>query len=230
MAMIDIWRAVDGEYLQHRVDNTLAAWARARLPLEIKHTYKWFERHLRKANGFSPWNYADGIPSALIRGETTSHGDYSMRYMGVLHRSVERLNAALARAGQEPLDLIETRQRFTRTFLVRITSGHDLRHKVDGSLKDGDARDAYNAVCAGWLDLAGVDPDVYHRCRDIVLRIVDTNDGPQQTYLNSGNHASLLFNKPRGGDPTTVPDVMHKAWQQGGIRDSECSTRASVHR
>ena len=85
-------------------------------------------------------------------------------------------------------------------------------HKVDGTVRDS-ARDEYNAICAGWLDLASVDPDVYHRCRDIVLRIVEGDAGAHQTYLNSGNHAALLLNKPRGGAPTTVPDVMHKAWQ-----------------
>ena len=62
----------------------------------------------------------------LIRTEDTSHGDFSMRYIGVLHRSIDLLNAALAAAGQEPIDLIETRQRFTRTFLVKIAPGHDL--------------------------------------------------------------------------------------------------------
>ncbi len=53
---------------------------------------------------------------------------------------------------------------------------------------------------------------VYHRCRDILLRIIDTVDGPQQAYLSSAGHASLLLNKPRGGPPTTVPDVVHNQW------------------
>jgi hypothetical protein len=212
MTMIEVWRAVDSEFLRQRVDNALAAWARATLPVEITRTYRWFARHLRKQDDRFVWNYADGIPGDLVRLENTSHGDLSMRYIGVLHRSVEVLNAALAASGQEPIDLIETRQRFMRTFVVKIAARHDLAHKVDGSVGDR-ARDHYNSTCAGWLDLAGLDPDVYHRCRDILLRIVEGDEGPHQKYLNSGNHASLLFNKPRGGAPTTVPDVIHKVWQ-----------------
>jgi len=212
MAMIAIWRAVHSEFLRERVDHVLAAWARDRLPLEIRRTYRWFARHLRKEDDRFVWNYADGIPDDLIRLENTSHGDLSMRYLGVLRRSIEPLNAVLAASGQEPIDLTATRRRFMRTFVTKIATGHDLAHKVDGTVGDR-ARDYYNSTCAGWLDLADLDPDVYHRCRDIVLRIVDGDDGRHQKYLNSGNHAALLLNKPRGGPPTTVPDVVHQVWQ-----------------
>jgi hypothetical protein len=212
MAMIEAWRAVDSAFHRQHVNNLNADWARVVLPIEIKRTYRWFERHLRRREDWFEWHYADGVPDDLIRTEDTSHGDLSMRYVGVLHRSAARLNATLVAAGHEPIELSNTRHRLANTFLSRIGTGHDLAHKVDGSVGDR-ARDYYNGTCAGWLDLAGVDSRIYNTCRDIVLRVVAGESGPQQKYLNIVNHASLLFNKPRGGPPTTVPDVIHKAWQ-----------------
>lgn len=226
MTMIEVWRAVESAFLRPQLDDALAAWARARLPLEIRRTYRWFARHLRPQNDCVEWNYADGIPDDLIRLEDTSHGDFSMRYLSVLRGSLERLNTALAESGQESIDLTDTRHRFMRTFVTKIAKGHNLAHKVDGSTADG-AADKYNSTCAGWLDLADLDSEVYLRCRDIVLRIVDGEEGRHQPYLNSGNHAALLLAKPRGGPPTTVPDVVHQPWQSAAtaIRNARLEPR-----
>jgi hypothetical protein len=146
------------------------------------------------------WNYADGIPEVIgLRTEDTGHGGFSMRYLAVLHRSIERINGALLDAGHEPIDVDWMRRAAANTFVFKVGAGQDLAHDVDGSFHD-EAEDPYkgNRSCNGWLDLAGVDHRVYYRCREIVLRVVDDpKQGPgPQPYLTVGSHASLLANKP----------------------------------
>ncbi len=227
MAMIETWRAVDSPLHRERVSgNVVVDWARGILPGDIQATFRWFKSNLRFAGtsarfpeGWLVWNYADDVPKIGI--EDTSHGNLSMRYVAVLYRSLDRLNAALLASGQEPIDLSLTRRQLANTFLAKIGTGLNLAHEVDGR-SNKVAPDYYNRTCAGWLDLAQVDVRVYRKCHEVALRIVDVKDDTgivvrTQKYLTPLIHASLLFNKRRGGPPTTVPNVIHKTREQAAI-------------
>jgi hypothetical protein len=220
MAMIETWRAVDSAFHRERETSNLSVnWARGIFPDNIKRTFEWFERNLRRVDedptGWFVWNYADDVLD--IRIEDTSHGNLSMRYVGVLHRSLESVNKALVAAGQDPIDLSELRRRLANTFISKVGAGRDLAQKVNGESPGGKDPDYYNRTCSGWLDLAQVDTSIYDKCREVVLRVVDVvEDGVtyrRQKYLTTINHAALLFNKPRGGPPTTVPDVVGETVQ-----------------
>jgi hypothetical protein len=196
MAMIEAWRAVDSRFYAQRVPrNALADWARATLPLHIKRTHRWFARNAQSVpdqrGRWISWHHSDGIPEQFIHTEDTSHAELSMRYIGVLHRSIERVNGALFAAGQEPIDVSLMRQQLTNTFLFKVGPGDDLAHNVNGGFSD-QARAAFNGTCNGWLDLTGIDARVYGKCREIVLRVVDG----AQPNLSVGTHASLLANQP----------------------------------
>ncbi|MPY87565.1 MAG: PASTA domain-containing protein [Luteitalea sp.] len=226
MAMIEAWRAVDSPFHRERVSgNFVVDWARGSVPRDIQSTYRWFETNLRRGGtsaafpeGWLVWNYADDVPKIGV--EDTSHGNLSMRYVGVLHRSLERVNAALVAAGQEPIDLSLTRRQLANTFLAKIGTGRDLAHEVDGRSNDR-PQDYYNRTCAGWLDLAQVDVRIYKKCHEVALRVVEVEEESgverRQKYLTPLIHASLLFNKPRGGPPTTVPNVIHKTREQAAL-------------
>lgn len=207
MAMIEVWRAVDSSfYAQRAGQNPLAEEAKAFFPIRIKRTFRWFARNTRSPEGTAGrlvWNGAVGQPPRFVDTEDTSHGELSMRYLGVLHRNSDRINRALP-PGQAPIDLRQMRRQLRMTFL-RVGRGHDLAHLVDGSFSDDTPRDHYNHVCNGWLDLTGDDARVYDKCRGVALRVVDG----KQPYLGIGTHASLLANKPTSPAPTQaiVPDV-----------------------
>jgi hypothetical protein len=194
MAMIEAWRAVDSPFHRERVSGSeIVDWARASFPTAIKRTHRWFRGKsvLDQRGRRMVWNHADGIPDRFVHVEDSSHAALSMRYLGVLYRSIEHINGALFRAGQEPIDVSPMRQELTNTFLFKIGAGKDLAHTVDGRFSDGE-RDRYNTTSNGWLDLAQVDDRVYYKCRDIVLRVVEG----EQKYLTLSTHASLLANKP----------------------------------
>ena len=206
MAMIEVWRAVDSSfYAQRAGQNPLAEEAKTFFPMRIKRTFRWFARNTRSPEGSAgrlEWNGADGLPPEFVGIEDTSHGELSMRYLGVLHRNSDRINRALP-PGQAPIELSQMRRQLRRTFL-RVGRGHDLAHRVDGSFRGGE-RDWGNLWCNGWLDLTGADARVYDKCREVTLRVVSG----QQLYLSIGGHASLLANKPTSPAPTEtiVPDV-----------------------
>jgi hypothetical protein len=206
MAMIEEWRALESPYLREQIGhNDLANWARGAFPGIIKDTHSRFRLRPKKdGNGRSwlSWHYADDIPTDIdTRTEDTSHGGFSMRYIGVLHRNIERINAALSSTGIEPIDLISLRRGLADTFVLRIGVGQDLKHNVDGEVDSGRPADFRNgSPCAGWLDLAAVDDRIYYKCRDISLRVMPPDENsnvPYQKYLGVGVHASLLANKPR---------------------------------
>ena len=207
MAMIEAWRAVDSAFYRRRVGrNALADWARAFLPVHVAGIHRWFARNARTPDGPGgrlSWHHADGVPDEFLRTEDTSHAELSVRSLGVLLRSLGRINGALP-PGHGPIELGAIRRQLARTFLLRLAAGRDLAHTVDGGFGDRD-HDAYDASCNGWLDLSDVEARVYDRCRDITLRVVDG----AQPYLGIGNHASLLANKPPGPAPgqAIVPDV-----------------------
>jgi hypothetical protein len=208
MAMIQVWRAVDSPfYAQRAGDNPLGARARTTFPGQIARSFRWFARHARTPDGSASWLYwhgADGQPAKFVGTEDTPHAELSMRYLGVLHRSADRINRALP-GGARTIDLTTLRRQLRSTFLTKVASGPDLAHLIDGTFTDPDHTSA-NGSCNGWLDLTGDDGRVYEKCRWITLRVVNG----AQPHLGIGNHASLLANKPTAPAPSqaVVPDVL----------------------
>jgi len=215
MVMIEAWRAVDSAfYAQRGGQNPLAEWAKT-FPMQIKRTYRWFARNTHSPDGPGgrlSWHGADGVPKRFIGTEDTSHGGFSLRYLGVLHRNSERINRALP-PGEEPIDLSLMRRQLRRTFLEKVGRGHDLAWDVDGG--SGDPSGKYNNKCDGWLDLIGddarEDAQIYEKCREVTLRFVSDSETPQPYLLNC-NHAALLAHKTAPlPEQTIVPDVLERS-------------------
>lgn len=200
MAMIEEWRALETPFLRERISqNDQADWARGAFPRLIKETHKWFNPQPKKdehGQEWLSWYYAREVPEGLdLRIEDASHGGFSMRYVGVLYRNIERVNVALFDSGQEPIDVSRLRRGLANTFVLRVGAGENLAHNVDGVVNPKLEADRFNGPpCNGWLDLADVDDGVYYKCREISLRVVDGEE--PQPYLGVGTHASLLANKP----------------------------------
>ena len=189
---------MDSLFHRQRVTgNALADWARASFPMTIKRSHRWFARHCRSVvdprGRWILWSHADGLPEDLMHVEDASHGDLSMRYVGVLHRAIERINTALFAANGEPIIVAPMRQHLANTFLFKVGAGNDLAHKVNGEFTDK-PRPYFNGMCNGWLDLTGIDVRIYGKCRGVVLRFA--NGEVPQPSLTIGTHASLLANQP----------------------------------
>jgi hypothetical protein len=215
MAMIETLRVIDSSFYRQRSGgNPLAEWGRTFFPMQIKGVLRWFTRFAQSPDGPAgrlDWHGADGVPSRFVSTEDTSHGELSMRFLGVLHRNADRINRALP-PGQAPIDLTGMRRQLRSTFLTKVGRGVDLAHDVAGTFDGDQKRDHFNGTCNGWLDLTGNDARVHEKCREVTTRMVDG----AQPYLSIGGHASLLANKPTGPGPTetVVPEVLELKVQE----------------
>jgi hypothetical protein len=244
MAMIEEWRALESPYLRERISHDdLANWGRGAFPRLINDTHAWFrpqpkqDEHGRR---WLSWHYADDVPDSIEkRTEDSSHGGFSMRYVGVLHRNIERINVALFDSGREPIDVSSLRRGLANTFVFKVGAGLNVAHDVDGFVNPKLSPTLYNGPpCNGWLDLAGVDDRVYYKCREIALREVG-DEG--QIYLGVGSHASLLANKPaltrrlvnRSAEFGTPPaSAAPTAWlidSLGAYNVAYCDTSGRLH-
>ena len=201
MTLIELWRALDSPYYRSSAPQTnYVELTRALIPLLVSRFQRFFVDHLitgvDEVTG-SPlfyWNYSDGGPST--HAEDVGHGALDMRYLDVLRRNFDRLNAAVA--PREPIALDNWYlTRFANTFLWGIAQHQGIPWGTPGSTDF--AHDVYgnnpgpgnNTECDGWVSLAVVDASVYSICREVSLRLIDNG----QPYLTIGNHSALLMNK-----------------------------------
>ena len=118
-----------------------------------------------------------------------------MTYVGLFFRDIDRLRAAAASFGQQfPLGL-EQLQGFAGTFVNTIApntnvTGENFKSDVGGRQQSKPPDDS-DKLCDGWLELTRADFQVWALCREMSLRIVNS----QQPYLRVGNHSMLLMSK-----------------------------------
>ena len=201
MATIEEWRALETPFLRDQIGRSaLAYWARGAFPRMIKETLAFFVPMVNqdsRGRQWLSWRYAQEVPNGVDpHTDDASHAGFSMRYFGVLQRNIERINVALFASGQEPFEVSRLRRGFSNTFVLKVGTGENLAHNVDGEVKSGLAVDRYNDACNGWLDLADIDDRVYYKCREIAQRVFVVDGAEGQHYLGIGCHASLLMNKP----------------------------------
>ena len=199
MTLIELWRALDSPFYRSTVFQTAQVeYTRTLIPLLVSRFQRFFADHLQTRtddpNGVPRfyWNYNDGIPHS-INPEGTPHGSLDMQYIDELRRNLDRLNAVLVPLG-EPIVLDASYLwQFANTFLWKIAGGAwEFGLSVfakDVTGKNPDPK--YNKECAGWVNLAVADGDVYSICHEASLRVV--NGG--QPYLTIGAHSALLMNK-----------------------------------
>jgi PASTA domain len=205
MGLIELWKALDNPWYRNHPDaDPLAGLLRVQLPVLVSRLHRNFTNSLQTVGSGDTarffWHFNDGVPNPSA--EDTSHGALDMRGLEVLRANFARLNAAATAAG-EPMVLNETHlRRFANTFLQKVAAGSNLAENIDGIAGDPAA---LNGLCDGWMNLAIVNVQVYHKCHEVSLRVV--NGG--QPYLSIGNHSALLMNKRWLPPPTLrlVPDV-----------------------
>lgn len=135
------------------------------------------------------WRYQEGRES---HREDTSHGSFSMRYLGVLRENQIRLQAALPGTDIKLSD--DDKRKFASTFLNNVhykLPGLDshLAENVAGGIAS--PRDRRDGACEGWLYLTQVDARIYDLCAEIALRM---NGYRQQPNLSIATHSALLIN------------------------------------
>jgi hypothetical protein len=159
------------------------------------------------------WHKTDDLPAALNHDpdpEDISHGALDMRYQEELQRNFWRLNP-LATAAGEPIPFEDAQLgRFANTFLEVIAAGPNFAHDIAGAQTTPDSNGLVsdNSLCDDWLSLAIADANVYRKCYDMSLKVVNvtaTQLNPQP-YLTIGNHSALLANK-RYFKPVTNSDL-----------------------
>lgn len=192
MVLIELSRALDSAfYRQSPARSQDAEPTRALIPLLVSRQHRYFMNRVQNpGNPRFWWHYSDDLPPGIeYHAEDTSHGALDMRYLDLLRRNFDRLNVVPTSVG-EPIPLNSTHLRaFANTFLQRIAVGRHFKDDVDGDTAD--PIDRQNGNCDGWMNLAIADVNVYHRCHEMSLRIVNG----QQPYLSIGNHSALLMNK-----------------------------------
>jgi len=161
-----------------------------------KHHYCWY--YMDPGNPPPP-----GKPACEIGGykcldyhvEDTDHGSMDMTYVGLFSRDIDRLRAAAARFNEQfPLGPAQL-QGFAGTFVNTIApntnvTGDNFKSDVAGH-QDSNPPDDSDNLCDGWLELTRADFQVWALCREMSLRIVNS----QQPYLRIGNHSVLLMSK-----------------------------------
>jgi hypothetical protein len=210
MSFIELWRALDSElYRRSPQGASNAELAHGLIPIIVARHQRYFVNRLEIRNDSVQdqryfWHYNDDVPNPHT--EDTSHGNLDMSYLDVLRRSLDRLNAKVAPAGEPiPLDDAMVR-RFANTFLQQIArqeeidGGGNLRSDVDGKAASDNGKggpDYNNPLCDGWVSLASADATIYRLCQAVSLRKVVSSDTPNgsQKYLTIANHSALFGTK-----------------------------------
>ena len=191
MVLIELSRAIGTNFYQQSPKHSVAAEAaRDTLLRTIIRQQRYFSNHLWSSGG---WNYEEDLPpDHNPHPEDLDHGAMDMSYLeeslqnyGLLYPAAQRFNEPLALG---PKDW----QAFARTFVAN-TGESNFKHDVAGH--DEPPPYIANSRCEGWVTLARQSaPEIYQRCHDVSLRIVDG----KQPYLGMGNHSSLLATKQFG--------------------------------
>ena len=214
MVLIELGRVLDNPFYRSAPDRSSdAERTREMIPLLVSRLHRYFARrlwHKDTPDGVRYcWHFSDDLPSDVnYNAEDTSHGSWDIRFLELVTRDLDRLNAVAAPAGERIALDAEDLRRFSRTFLQKVFRTKHLGHDVTG--KPTSPIDQYDSACQGWVTLASADPRVHTACRNIALQYV----GTEQPYLTIGSHAALLAHKrfaPAGSPapaPTTVPDVV----------------------
>jgi hypothetical protein len=225
MVLIELSRAIDSPFYRHSpAASSDAQRTREMLPLLVSRLHRFFANRLFPKSGPEGgrycWNFSDDLHQTVkYHVEDTSHGAFDMRFIELLSRDFDRLNAVAQPRGEPiALDAADMR-RFANTFLRHVFRGEHLAENVIGKpMPSG----AYDDACHGWVILAAADPRVYTACRNLTLRF----SGRTQPKLGIGSHAALLANKrfvPPAEPPpplVIVPDVteLHKKNASDAIR------------
>lgn len=199
MVLIELFRALDSVFYRQSPDRSVNAEpTRTLIPLLVSRQQRYFANRLKTVEDHPDgarfvWNYADDQPPGIgTHRENISHAALTMRYVELLRRDYDRLNALPATVGEPiPLDSSYLR-RFANTFLQKIAAGTNLAHDIEGN--PGDPK-ADNGEAGGWVSLAVVNQKVYHECHNVLLRIEDG----AQPFLTISNHAALLMSKRYAG-------------------------------
>jgi hypothetical protein len=200
MVLIELLRALDSAfYRQSPARSRDAEPTRTLIPLLVSRQQRYFVNHLQTIAD-SPngerflWHHADDLPQGVnYHPEDTSHGALVMRYLELLRRNFDYLNALPTSVGEPiPLDSSHLR-RFANTFLQKIAIGTNFANNVAGDAAN--QVDLRNSESDGWMSLAVADMKVYYTCHNVTLRIVNRS----QPYLTIGNHSALLMNKRFAG-------------------------------
>jgi hypothetical protein len=151
------------------------------------------------------WIYS-ADPAFPAQIDDTDHGAYEIAAMGLLWRNEARLDAMLSPLG-DSIALTQTDlANAGNTFVQKIgpaNRGH-LYQKFDGTVAS--PVDAYDESCAGWLELAPFNPNVFSQCQKVLLATWNPSlyAGMQpyptpvaQLHLSAVTHAALLAAKAR---------------------------------
>jgi hypothetical protein len=206
MVLIELWRALDSPfYRQHPAARPVdAAPIRTLIPLLVSRQQRYFANRLHsKSFGAGRqgawWYHADELPPGVNHpAEDTNHGALVMRYLALVDRDHDRLNVLPALVG-EPIPRVYW-PALANTFLWGLAKGQNFTRDILGT-KPANPPDRLNGECDGWVNAARIDARVYHKCREVSLRVV----GGKQDYLSIVNHSALLANKRYSVPPPPPP-------------------------
>jgi hypothetical protein len=203
MVLIELARADNSSFYQQAPNRSIAAELGKDVLLRTAiRQQRYFSNHLWTGNSstlcpfYLCWNYGDDVPTDHNpHVEDLDHGAMDMSYVEVFQQSYSLLSQAAQRFN-EPLALgPKDLQAIARTFAAD-TGQSNFAHDLAGH--DEPPPYSANSRCEGWVTLARQGaPEIYQRCHDVSLRVVDGAQ-PPQPYLNMGNHSSLLANKQFG--------------------------------
>ncbi len=201
MMLMELWRALDSPFYRQSAPQPLEAEpSRVLIPVLVSRFQRHFSNRLQTwtdtPNG-SPrfhWTYGEDPDEQYAENQ---HSVIDMRYIDMLRRNFERLNARAAPLG-EPIAFDSSfLGRFVDTFVFKIAEvpwtfgGSNLAQDVDGRGREP----KQNGNCKGWVNLAVADPDVYNICRDVTVRFVNGNDGGTgESAFSIGMHSEVLMN------------------------------------
>ena len=204
MVLIELARVVNSSFYQQAPNRSIAAELGKDVLLRTAiRQQRYFSDHLwlvQNGSSVCPghlcWNYGDDVPTGHDpHVEDLDHGAMDLSYVEVSQQSYSLLSQAAQRFN-EPLALgPKDLQAMAFTF-----AGDAGENNFPHDLAGHDEPPPYimNSRCEGWVTLARQGaPEIYQRCHDVSLRVVDGAQ-PPQPYLNMGNHSSLLANKQFG--------------------------------
>ena len=219
MMLIELWRTLDSEFYRAAANRSNDADpTRLLIPVLVSRIQHYFVRHLQQAGDRFSWHTREGGPCGNnCPAEGVEHAALDMRYIGILYRNLDRLNAqAVLQVENEPIELDDSRLRgFANTFLEAIASEPNFAANVDGK----NHSEVHNGSCDDWLSLSIVNGGVYQACKDNSLRVVNGS----QPYLGIGNHSALLRDKWASQPPPPPPDCTVTGCQNGLVC-CDCTT------